>query len=101
MDMSFSRTFSESSTMKILYLFRSLAVYGGIERVLVEKMNALVRMYGMEVYMLTTDQGNHPIPYHLEDNVNIEDLILSLRNVSVKFNQISSFVQLPIILIPW
>lgn len=60
--------------MKVLYLFRSLAVYGGIERVLIDKMNALVKMYGMDVYMLTTDQGNHPIPYHLEDNVNIEDL---------------------------
>lgn len=72
--MSFSRTFSESSTMKVLYLFRSLAVYGGIERVLIDKMNALCRMYGMDVNMLTTDQGNHPIPYHLEDNVNYEDL---------------------------
>lgn len=60
--------------MKVLYLFRSLAVYGGIERVLIDKMNALCRMYGMDVNMLTTDQGNHPIPYHLEDNVNYEDL---------------------------
>ena len=72
--MSFSGTFRESYVMKVLYLFRSLAVYGGIERVLIYKMNALCRMYGMDVYMLTTDQGNHPIPYHLENNVHIEDL---------------------------
>jgi glycosyltransferase involved in cell wall biosynthesis len=60
--------------MRILYVFRSLAVWGGIERVLVEKMNYLSSVYGYEVYMITSDQGNHPIPYHLEDTVHIEDL---------------------------
>lgn len=60
--------------MKILYVFRSLAVWGGIERVLVEKMNYLSSVYGYDVYMITSDQGNHPIPYHLEDNIHIEDL---------------------------
>lgn len=60
--------------MKILYTFRSLAVWGGIERVLVEKMNNLVSMYGYDVYMLTTGQGAHPVPYRLEDKVYLEDI---------------------------
>ena len=60
--------------MRILYIFRSLAVWGGIERVLVEKMNNLVSMYGYDVYMLTTGQGEHPVPYHLEPSVHLEDL---------------------------
>lgn len=60
--------------MRILYVFRSLAVWGGIERVLVEKMNFLSSVYGYNVYIITSDQGNHPIPYHLEDKVHIEDL---------------------------
>ena len=60
--------------MRILYVFRSLAVWGGIERVLVEKMNYLSSVYDYDVYMITSDQGNHPIPYHLEDKVHIEDL---------------------------
>ena len=60
--------------MRILYVCRSLAVWGGIERVLVDKMNYLVSMYGYEVYMLTTDQGIHPIPYSLETDVILEDL---------------------------
>ena len=60
--------------MRILYIFRSLAVWGGIERVLVEKMNYLSSVYGYEVYMITSDQGNHPTPYNLEDKVHIEDL---------------------------
>ena len=62
--------------MKILYIFRSLAVWGGIERILVEKMNQLVTMYGYEVYLLTTDQGNHPVPYRLEKGVHHEDLCI-------------------------
>ena len=60
--------------MKILYIFRSLAVWGGIERVLIEKMNYMSSVYGYDVYIITSDQGNHSIPYHLEDNVHFEDL---------------------------
>ena len=60
--------------MRIMYVFRSLAVWGGIERVLVDKMNSLVSMYGYEVYMITTDQGNHIIPYHLDEGVHLEDI---------------------------
>lgn len=60
--------------MKILYIFRSLAVWGGIERILVDKMNYMVEHYGMVVYFLTSDQGSHPIIYHLSDRVRLEDL---------------------------
>jgi glycosyltransferase involved in cell wall biosynthesis len=60
--------------MKILYTFRALAVWGGIERILVDKMNFLVVRYGMDVYLLTTDQGTHPIPYELSAGVHHEDL---------------------------
>lgn len=60
--------------MKILYIFRSLVVYGGIERILVDKMNFMVKHYGMEVYLLTSDQGSHPVPYNLSDGVRHEDL---------------------------
>lgn len=60
--------------MKVLYIFRSLAVWGGIERVFVDKMNNLTSIYGVEVYMLTTCQGDHRVPYHLESTVHLEDL---------------------------
>ena len=66
--------------MRVLYVFRSLAVWGGIERVLVDKMNYLVSMYGYEVYMLTTDQGAHPIPYSLEKAVQLEDLGINFHH---------------------
>ncbi len=60
--------------MKILYTFRSIAVCGGIERILVDKMNFLVERYGMDVYLLTTDQGTHSVPYELSSGVHHEDL---------------------------
>lgn len=60
--------------MRIVYIFRSLAIWGGIERVLVDKMNYLVSEYGYDVYMLTADQGNHPIPYQLDNRVVFHDL---------------------------
>lgn len=60
--------------MRILYTYRSLAIWGGIERILVDKMNRLATMYRDEVYMLTTDQGEHPVVYSLSDAVHLEDL---------------------------
>ena len=60
--------------MRILYIFRSLIVWGGIERVLVDKMNCLTSVYGYEIHMLTTDQGNHPIPYPCGTGVHLVDL---------------------------
>ena len=60
--------------MKILYITDSLAVWGGIERVLGDKMNYLGSRDDYEVYIVTTDQGDHPIPYLLNDNIHVIDL---------------------------
>lgn len=60
--------------MRILYISDALAVWGGIERVLRDKMNYLVEHYGYDVHIVTTDQGEHPIPYSLDDRVHVRDL---------------------------
>lgn len=60
--------------MKLVYLYHSLAIWGGIERILVDKMNYLVRHYGYEVYMITSDQGQHTVPYSLDERVHLIDL---------------------------
>ena len=65
--------------MKVLYIFRSLAVWGGIERVLVDKMNWLVSKTSIDVNMLTSDQGEHPIPYRLDERIHIEDLNINFH----------------------
>ena len=60
--------------MKIVYLYSSLTIMGGIERVLVDKMNYLVNRYGYDVYMITSDQGNHLVPYQLDERIHLLDL---------------------------
>ena len=60
--------------MKIVYLYSSLAVWGGVERILVDKMNYLAREYGDEVYIITSDQGPHHIPYYLDERVHHVDM---------------------------
>jgi glycosyltransferase involved in cell wall biosynthesis len=59
--------------MKIVYLYSSLAIMGGIERVFVDKMNYLVS-HGYMVYMITSDQGQHHVPYLLDERVHWLDL---------------------------
>lgn len=60
--------------MRILYITDALAVWGGIERVLSDKTCYLVEHYGYDVHIVTTDQGDHPIPYPLDDRVHFRDL---------------------------
>lgn len=60
--------------MRILYVTDALAVWGGIERVLSDKMNYLVREYGYEVYVATADQGGNPIPFPLDERIIVRDL---------------------------
>ncbi len=60
--------------MKIVYLYPALAIWGGVERILVDKMNYLVRHYGYDVYIITSDQGLHEVPYDLDERVHFIDL---------------------------
>ena len=62
--------------MRILYVTDALAVWGGIERVLSDKMNYLVQEYGYEVFVATADQGNHSIPFPLDGRICVKDLAI-------------------------
>ena len=64
--------------MKIVYVFRSLAIWGGIERIIVDKANGLAGL-GYDVSVLTADQGNHPVPYEVSPAVRVEDLGIGLH----------------------
>ncbi|MEG1333767.1 MAG: glycosyltransferase family 4 protein [Bacteroides sp.] len=55
--------------MKIVYVFRSLTVVGGVERILIEKMNYLASLPGYEVTLITYEQGQHPIVFPLTQAV--------------------------------
>lgn len=60
--------------MTLVYLYRSLAVYGGVEKVFVEKANYLAEVYGYQVYLVTYEQGEHPIIFPLSPKVKHIDL---------------------------
>ena len=60
--------------MRILYVTDALAIWGGLERVLVEKANYLATHDGNEVFMLTISQGEHPFPFPLDNKVTHVDL---------------------------
>ena len=60
--------------MRLLYINDAIAIYGGLERVLVEKINWLVEQDNYEVYLLTANQGDYPLSFSLHSKVKYEDL---------------------------
>lgn len=67
------------TSMKILYISDTLALWGGIERVLSCKANELAEHYGYKVCFVTTNQGSHPLLFHLAKGVCHVDLDLRLH----------------------
>ena len=55
--------------MKIVYVNRVFAVWGGLERVWTDKMNAFSEFSSNEVCLVTTDQGAHKVPFPLNKEV--------------------------------
>lgn len=60
--------------MIILYVTDAFAFWGGMERVLADKINVLKGQYGWDVTLLTINQGTHPLTYQLLPNVRHIDL---------------------------
>ena len=60
--------------MKIMYVSKVFAAWGGLERVWTDTMNALSEIPGCEVCLVTTDQGIHKVPYPLCRDVRHIDL---------------------------
>ena len=79
--------------MRIVYVYPQFAHFAGTERVLIDKMNYLADHYNYDVYMLTNEQGNHPISFSLSSGVKHVDLDVRFTHL-YKRNQ---FVRLLII----
>lgn len=60
--------------MRIIYVTDAFAVWGGLERVLADKMNYLVEKNGWGITLLTTNQGEHQITYDLHPDIKHVDL---------------------------
>lgn len=60
--------------MKIVYVYPKFTTLAGTERVLIDKMNYLANQEGIEVMVVTHEQGNHPFAYPLSSKVTHVDL---------------------------
>lgn len=65
--------------MKILYITDSLVIWGGLQRILVEKMNFFAEQYGYDIYMITSDQGDHVSPYPISPLVHFHDVCIKFH----------------------
>ena len=52
--------------MRILYVTDALAIWGGLERVLIDKMNYLADEEGYEIFIITYSQGANPLPFPIK-----------------------------------
>lgn len=59
--------------MRAIFVLRSVAIHGGVERVVVDKMNYLAEQ-GHKVTLVTYEQGNHPYVYQLNVRVQSVDM---------------------------
>lgn len=60
--------------MKIVYILDSLAIVGGVERIITGKMNWLADVAGYDVTLITASQGQHAYPYRLSERVRHIDI---------------------------
>lgn len=65
--------------MKLLYITDAFAVFGGMERVLADKMNYLAEHLGYEVFFLTVNQGEHSHSFPLHPLIKHIDLDVRLH----------------------
>lgn len=59
---------------RILYINDAIAITGGLERVLTDKVNWLSKQKGYKIFVITVNQGFHPLAYPLSDDVTFHDL---------------------------
>lgn len=65
--------------IRIVYITDAFAVWGGLERVLADKMNYLVEQYNYDVHLLTINQGTHDIPFFLNSAIGYQDLGIGMH----------------------
>lgn len=64
--------------MRLLYIYESMARWGGIERVWSDKINWFINN-GYDVKLITTQQGKHPIPFDFAPKTQIKDLCIQFH----------------------
>ena len=65
--------------LRILYVVDSLVIFGGMERVLTDKMRWLTEQGDCQVFLLTINQGTHPLVFPLPPKVEHGDLNVQIH----------------------
>lgn len=78
--------------MKILYVTDALAIWGGTERIIVDKANYLAGHYGYDVHIVTANQGGHPVAYPLHPSVTHHDLSIRFH-LQYQYGGIKRFIK--------
>ena len=60
--------------MKIVYIYDNIARFGGVERILTDKMNYLAKNTNHSIYLITGSQGLHSYSYALSTKVKHIDI---------------------------
>lgn len=60
--------------MKIVYIYHSFIIKGGIERVFCDKMNYLAKNTNYDITFITFEQGTHPFAYELDKRIKVLDI---------------------------
>ena len=60
--------------MKLLYIVKSIEQYGGLDRVLSEKMNYLAEKLNHDIYLITYELGNHPFSFPISSKIHHYDI---------------------------
>lgn len=55
--------------MKIVYIYKSMALLAGMERILSNKMNLLAEQYNYDIIFVTYEQGDNPISFQLSPKI--------------------------------
>lgn len=71
--------------MRLAYLLRDTSTAGGIERIVVNKMNYLVEK-GYEVYLITTDGKKNKSFYNINSRVKVIDLNINYHLLQTETN---------------
>lgn len=67
--------------MRLLYIVNAVAVHGGLERILIDKVNWLAEKSDHEIHVVTFDQGNHLLAFPLHPNVDFCDIDVSIHRI--------------------
>ena len=59
---------NKSASQKIMYIIDIFTKFGGVERVLIDKMNYFVK-HNYQVILVTYQQGDHPMAFKLDEHV--------------------------------